>query len=345
MKVAFLIHSLEAPSCRYRVLQYLPYLRQQGIDLSIYLFRRPLLDKLKFYNSLAQYDIIVIQRKLFSPADFWYIRRRTKRIVYDFDDAIMYRSPRYKTPYSFSRRVKFAFMMRRVDEVIAGNQFLKSQVLPFNSKVVVLPTSIDLSQYTLRKEDDHPGPITIGWFGSRSSLRFLRNLIPAFENTFKKHSNIQLKIVCSEFLDSQTIPVIKKKWSLSEEVQDIQSFDIGVMPLSDDLWSRGKCGLKILQYNSVGIPAVCTPVGINREIIQDGVNGFWAQNEAEWEDRLSTLIDEKERRKEMGREGRKIIEQYYSVEATAPRLFSTLTEVAKKREDGEGRKIVLHDAP
>jgi len=103
--------------------------------------------------------------------------------------------------------------------------------------------------------------------------------------------------------------------------------------------------LKILQYNSVGIPAVCTPVGINREIIQDGVNGFWAQNEAEWEDRLSTLIDEKERRKEMGREGRKIIEQYYSVEATAPRLFSTLTEVAKKREDGEGRKIVLHDAP
>lgn len=330
MKVAFLIHSLEAPSCRYRVLQYLPFLRQRGMDISIHLFNRPLLDKLKFYHSLAQYDLIMIQRKLFSPVDFWYIRRRAKRIVYDFDDAVMYRSPRSKNPYSFSRKIRFVFMVRRVDGVIAGNQFLKSEVLPFNSKVVVLPTSIDLSQYTLKKDYDHLRPITIGWFGSKSSLGFLRNLIPSLENTFKKHSNIQLKVVCSEFPDSQTIPIIKKKWSLTEEVEDIQSFDIGVMPLSDNLWSKGKCGLKILQYNSVGIPAVCTPVGINRELIQDGVNGFWAQNEVQWEDRLSELIDEKERRKQMGLEGRKIVEKYYSLEVTAPRLFSTLTEATKK---------------
>jgi len=272
----------------------------------------------------------MIQRKLFSPVDFWYIRQRAKRIVYDFDDAVMYRSPRSKNPYSFSRKVRFAFMMRRVDGVIAGNQFLKLEVLPFNSKVVVLPTSIDLSQYTLKKDYDHLRPTTIGWFGSKSSLGFLRNLIPSIENTFKKHSNIQLKVVCSEFPDSQTIPIIKKKWSLAEEVEDIQSFDIGVMPLSDDLWSKGKCGLKILQYNSVGIPAVCTPVGINRELIQDGLNGFWAQNEVQWEDRLSKLIAEKERRKQMGLEGRKIVEKYYSLEVTAPRLFSTLTEAVKK---------------
>jgi glycosyltransferase involved in cell wall biosynthesis len=329
-KVAFLIHSLEAPSCRYRVLQYLPYLRQQGIDTSVHLFKRNLLDKLKFYNSLVQYDIIMIQRKLFSPVEFWYIRRRAKRIVYDFDDAIMYRSPRSKNPYSFSRKVKFAFMMKQVDGVIAGNQFLKSEVLPYNSKVFILPTSIDLSQYALKKDYYHSGPITIGWFGSRSSLLFLRNLIPTFENIFKKRPNIQLKIVCSEFLDSTHVPIVKKKWSLAEEVEDLKSFDIGVMPLSDDLWSKGKCGLKILQYNSLGIPAVCTPVGINREIVEDGVNGFWAQNDIQWEDRLSKLIDKRELRKEMGLKGREIVEKRYSLEVSAPRFFSTLKKVAEK---------------
>jgi glycosyltransferase involved in cell wall biosynthesis len=124
--------------------------------------------------------------------------------------------------------------------------------------------------------------------------------------------------------------VLKKNWSLQEEVADLQGLDIGLMPLIDDPWSKGKCGLKILQYNSVGIPAVCTPVGINRELIQDGVNGFWAQNEVQWEDSLSKLIDEKERRKEMGLVGRKIVEGYYSLEVTARRLFSTPTEVVKK---------------
>jgi glycosyltransferase involved in cell wall biosynthesis len=330
MNVAFLIHSLEAPSCRYRILQYLPYLRQQGLEVSIHLFKQNLRDKLSFYNTLEQYDIVVIQRKLFSPADFWYIRRKAKRIIYDFDDAIMYRSPRSNHPYSFSRRVKFAFMVRRVDGVIAGNQFLQSAVLPYNPNVVVLPTPIDLSQYTLKKDYDHGGPMTIGWFGSRSSLGFLRNLIPTFESLFKKYSNFQLKIVCSEFLDSESIPIIKKKWSLTEEVEDLQSFDIGVMPLSDDLWSKGKCGLKILQYNSVGVPTVCTPVGINREIVEDGVNGFWAQNEVQWEGCLSTLIDERERRKEMGLKGREIVKKRYSLEVTAPRLLSALKEMVKR---------------
>ncbi|MBM4276288.1 MAG: glycosyltransferase family 4 protein [Deltaproteobacteria bacterium] len=329
-KIAFLIHDPEAPSCRYRVLQFIPYLKRMGMDVSTHLFKHKFLDKWSFCNTVGGYDIIFIQRKLFSPIEFLYIRQKAKKIIYDFDDAIMYRSPRSKNPYSFSRRIKFALMMRRVDGVIAGNQFLKSEALPYNSNVVIIPTSIDLSQYTLKKDFDHSKPITIGWFGSRSGLGFLRNLIPIFENIFKKQINIQLKIVCSEFIDSANVPIIKKKWSLAEEVEDLKSFDIGVMPLADDLWSKGKCGLKILQYNSVGIPAVCTPVGVNREIVKDGVNGFWAQNEAQWEDRLLKLIHERELRKEMGLKGREIVERNYSIEANAPRLLSTLMGATEK---------------
>jgi glycosyltransferase involved in cell wall biosynthesis len=329
-RIAFLIHNPEAPSCRYRVLQFIPYLKRMGMDVSTHLFKHKFLDKWSFYNTVGEYDIIFIQRKLFSQIEFLYIRQKAKKIIYDFDDAIMYRSPRSKNPYSFSRRIKFAFMMKRVDGVIAGNQFLKSEALPYNSNVVIIPTSIDLSQYTLKKDFYHSKPITIGWFGSRSGLGFLRNLIPIFENIFKKQINIQLKIVCSEFIDSANVPIIKKIWSLAEEVEDLKSFDIGVMPLADDLWSKGKCGLKILQYNSVGIPAVCTPVGINREIVKDGVNGFWAQNEAQWEDRLLKLINERELRKEMGLKGREIVERNYSIEVNAPYLFSILKELTEK---------------
>lgn len=330
MKIAFLIHNREAPSCRYRVLQYLPYLKQKGVDISIHLFKHNLLDKFKFYNALGQYDILFIQRKLFSPVDFWYIRRRVKRIVYDFDDAIMYRSPRAQNPHSFSRWIKFVYIMKRVDFVIAGNEFLKSKVLPYNSNVVTLPTSIDLSRYRLKEDFHKERPINIGWLGSKSSLRYLKSLMPTFEGIFKKDPNIQMKIVCSEFLDSAHIPIIKKQWSMEEEEEDLKSFDIGVMPLSDDLWAKGKCGLKILQYFSVGVPVVCTPVGINREIVEDGINGFWAQNRDQWEDRLLRLIQNESLRREMGGKGRETVKKAYSLEVNAPRLFSFLKEMVEK---------------
>lgn len=126
------------------------------------------------------------------------------------------------------------------------------------------------------------------------------------------------------------MPVIKKQWSAEEEVADLKSFDIGIMPLMDDLWSRGKCGLKILQYYSVGVPAVCTPVGINRDIVEDGVNGFWAENGDQWENRLLRLVKEEGLRKEMGLRGREIVEREYSLEVNAPRLFEILKRVSER---------------
>ena len=327
MKVAFLIQGMEASSSRYRVLQYLPFLKEQGVDVSVHPRQQRWRDKLQFYNTLGQYDLLVIQRKLFTPVEFWYIRQKAKKIVYDFDDAVMYRSSGSASSTSFSRRLKFGYMMKRVDYVIAGNQFLKSEVLPYNEHVAVIPTTIDLSRYSAKEEADQRNVITIGWLGSSSTLKYLRPLIPVLEKTYRKHPNVQLKIVCDRFLDSLNLPVIKKRWASEEEEADLKSFDIGIMPLTDDLWSRGKCGLKILQYYSVGVPVVCTPVGINGEIVKDGVNGFWARNETEWEERLLTLIEEEGLRREMGINGRRTVEEGYSLEVNAPRLFSVINKV------------------
>lgn len=328
MKVAFLIHSLEVNSCRYRVLQYLPYFKKQGVDLSIHFYKRKWLDKLKFYNALDQYDIFYIHRRLFPPMEFWYIRKKAKKIIYDFDDALMYRSSGSKNPYSFSRRARFAYMMKRVDFVIAGNQFLKSEVLPYNPNMEVIPTSIDLSRYSLKGDFHQGGPITIGWLGSSSTLKYLKPLMPTFDKMYQKYPHFQLKMVCDQFLEGLHIPLVKKKWSAEGEESDLKSFDIGIMPLSNDLWSKGKCGLKILQYQTVGVPVVCTPVGINKDIVEDGVNGFWAQNEGEWEERLLKLIKEEELRREMGLKGRKTVERAYSLEVNAPRIIDVFKRVS-----------------
>jgi glycosyltransferase involved in cell wall biosynthesis len=328
MKVAFLIHSLEAPSVRYRVLQYLSYLQNQGVDGSIHFYKRRYQDKIAFYKTLGQYDILFIHRKLFSPIEFWYIRKKAKKIVYDFDDALMYRSSGSRNAHSFSRRFKFAYMMKRVNLVIAGNQFLKSQVIPYNPSVEVIPTSIDLSRTSVKKGYHSEGPITIGWLGSSSTLKYLSSLLPTLEKMFKGYPLFQLKIVCDQFLHSSYLPIIKKKWSSEEEEADLKSFDIGIMPLFDDLWSRGKCGLKILQYQSVGVPVICTPVGVNRDIIEDGVNGFWAQDKDRWEKGLLKLIQEDGLRREMGLEGRKTVEKGYSLDVNAPRILDVLKKVS-----------------
>jgi len=332
MKVAFLIHSLEVNSCRYRVLQYIPYLKKQGVKVSLHFYQRKWMDKLKFYNTLGHYDLLFIHRKLFSPMEFWYIRNQAHKIVYDFDDALMYRSSGSGTQRSFSRRLKFAYMVKRMDFIVAGNQFLKSETLRYNPHVEVIPTSIDLSRHNLKESSHRDGPITIGWLGSSSTLKYLRHLSPVFEDLFRIFPNTRLKIVCDDFFDLPNMPVIKKRWSLKEEVEDLKSFDIGIMPLTHDLWSQGKCGLKILQYYSVGLPVVCSPVGVNQDIVRNGENGFWAWNQDEWKYGLAELIKNEELRKTMGKRGRTAVEASYSLEVNEPRLLDVLKKTLEKEK-------------
>ena len=330
MKVAFLIQGLGASSSRYRVLQYLPFLKGQGVDISVHSRQQGWKDRLKIYNTLGQFDVLVIQRKLFTPAEFWYIRRKARKIIYDLDDAVMYRSSGSTRSTSFSRWLRFSYMMKRVDAVIAGNEFLRSEVLRFNDRVVIIPTTIDLSHYSEKERADQGNLVTIGWLGSSSTLKYLKPVIPAIEKVHQRHPEVQLKIVCDSFLEDLRVPLLKKRWRSEDEEADLKSFDIGIMPLEDDLWSRGKCALKILQYYGVGLPVVCSPVGINREIVKDGVNGFWARDEKEWEENLGLLIEDRDLRRQMGIQGRSTVEQDYSLEVNAPRLLSVMKEVAEK---------------
>ena len=335
MKVLFLIQGFSVAASRYRVLQYIPYLNSKGVETSVSLYPRTLKENFQFFNDLPQYDIIFLQRKRFNQPRLGWLRKRAKRIIYDFDDSVMYRNSKARDPISQTRRRRFVQMIKNSNFVIAGNEFLKSEVLPFNPNVEVIPTAIDQERYHLKTYPLQQDRVTLGWIGDHGSIHYLEKMRPLFEKIGEQYPHVDLKIVCDTFFDCERMKVIKKNWSSEEEVADLQGFDVGLMPLVDDPWSWGKCGLKIIQYQGVGLPVVCTPVGINKDLVEDGINGYWAMTPAEWEKKLSVLIENSELRERMGREGRRRVLENYTYQACAPRLLSILTRAMEKHPGGE----------
>jgi glycosyltransferase involved in cell wall biosynthesis len=294
------------------------------------LYPRTLKENFQFFNDLPQYDILFLQRKRFNQPRLGWLRRRAKHILYDFDDSVMYRNSKAKDPLSSSRRRRFVQMIKNSDFIIAGNKFLKREVLPFNPNVEMIPTTIDQERYHLKIYPIQQERVTLGWIGDHGSIHYLEKMRPIFDKIGEKYPHVGLKIVCDTFFDNDRMKVIKKKWSSEEEIADLQGFDIGLMPLIDDPWSWGKCGLKIIQYQGVGVPVVCTPVGINKDLVEDGVSGFYAETPDEWEEKLSILIEDHTLRERMGREGRKRVLEGYTLQACAPRLLSILKKVMER---------------
>jgi glycosyltransferase involved in cell wall biosynthesis len=224
-------------------------------------------------------------------------------------------------------------MVRGSDVVTVGNTFLREEVLKVDpqKQVFLIPTSIDSTLYPKKKKVLDSGKIILGWIGTKGNLRYLKQLEPVFETIAKRFPGIRLKVVSNDRYDSPFLPTIQKPWRLEEENEDLISFEIGLMPLSDDLWSRGKCGLKIVQYLSVGVPVVCTPVGVNCDIVQDGENGFWARHHQEWVDRLTTLIQDPALRQKMGMRGMEVIERGYSLAVTSEKFLKVLQHLSPTR--------------
>ena len=334
MRVIFLTHSSDQGH-RFRVEQYFPYLRDHGVEPKWQPLSGSWSERLMTYRQLPSFDVVCIQRRLLPPFEFYWIRKKSSKILFDLDDAIMYRSSSSPRPHSFSRRLKFRWMVKGSDAVTVGNQFLKEEVLRVDpgKKISIIPTCIDTALYPQKKKTSRHGEIILGWIGTKGNLKYLKKLEPVFEILGQRFPQIKLKVVSNDDYCSSHLPTIKKMWKLEDENEDLISFDIGLMPLQDDLWSRGKCGLKIIQYLSVGVPAVCTPVGINPDIIKDGENGFWATDSREWVDRLSALIENPDLRRQMGSKGIETVEREYSLAATSEKFFHVLESL----DPGQGK--------
>ncbi|MFH1037891.1 MAG: glycosyltransferase family 4 protein [PVC group bacterium] len=324
MNILALVPDRNAPSCRFRVDQFVRPLAGEGISLEIVELGRGGEDRRKSLKAAADFDGVVLHRKLLNRSDFRTLRRLARRLIYDFDDAVMFRDSNARRLESRMRRRKFQRLVSGADLVIAGNEYLRRWAAPHCHKVAVIPTAVDLSPFP-------PAPVggtggTIGWMGTGSNFVYLSLVESVLESLIRSRPGVSFQVVSDAKPVFRGLPAGVKKWSRDEEVPDLTGFDIGIMPLLDDPWAAGKCALKILQYSAAFLPVVCSPVGANREVIRDGVNGYFARVPSEWRRRLEDLLDSAERREEMGRAGRKIVEEGYSVSVMAPRLCRALRE-------------------
>lgn len=332
MRILFLASKLSEPSCRFRFLQFIPYLRARGIEVVVMDLAVPAVERLQIFRQAAQYDVVLIHRVLLGLLDFWSLRLHVRRYVFDFDDAIFLRdSSHRKGMRSWQRSLRFKRMVQSSQRVIAGNRYLGEWARKYQRDVIVLPTTVDLNGYPRTEQKDNGTP-TIGWIGTRSNLVYLESIAGALARIGASACKPALKIVSDAFFDCPGIEVIKKEWTLEEEPSDVASFQIGIMPLPDDPWTRGKCALKILQYMAAARPVVCSPVGANLEIVVEGQTGYFARTEDEWVSHLDRLLSCEEERARCGAAGRDRVERYYSTEAAVNNLLNALTLTSSPAE-------------
>ena len=324
-RVLLLAAGLDNPSARFRLLQYVPYLEAQGIQVKLGELAVPTQQRRKLLAGAGDYDAVLVHRALLRFGDYACLRRSARSYVFDVDDAIMFRDSAHRNLNSWSRQVRFRRMVRGTRLVIAGNNYLKAWAERFRARAVVIPTGIELKDYPLVSPGGASEPV-IGWIGTRVNLMYLQTIHGALGQVGRNYPHARLKVVCDAFPDIAGIDVVRKLWTLADESADARSFQIGVMPLPDDAWTRGKCGLKLLQYMAASVPVVCSPTGANADIVQHEVNGLYAKTEAEWVHCLERLLKDAVLRQRLGQAGRETVEAHYSVAGNASQFIAALLE-------------------
>ncbi|MDR7135854.1 glycosyltransferase involved in cell wall biosynthesis [Lysobacter niastensis] len=338
-------------SSRLRLLQYIPALQIAGIEVKA----APLLDdryvralyagrisassvldgywqRLKSLLQVGRYDVVWLEKELWpwlpslcetAPLP------RDVAVVADYDDAVFHRYDEH--PNAFVRQVlgrKVDRVMRRADLVTAGNAYLAERADAAGARRIErLPTVVDLQRYPRsEKTRESTGPVVIGWIGSPSTAGYLKAITPALQ-ALALRQPIRCVAIGARADQLEGTPFEAWTWREQDEVAMLQQFDIGAMPLPDASWERGKCGYKLIQYMACSLPVVASPVGVNREIVTQGINGLLASTTAEWVDALELLIADASLRRAMGAAGRRAVEDTYSLQAQAPRLVSLLREL------------------
>lgn len=326
-KILFLTRGTTTPSSRHRVFNYVPYLKEEGFEVKVIPFPKNCLRMFYLMFWVLWADVTVVQKKTMHVWEIYFLRLLTSNFIYDLDDLATERPKKIgdeKRNVSIEKR--FWLMLKMAKGVVVGNVFLQEYIsAKYKKAMVVIPTPINTALY-LPKKNYSTKTVTIGWIGLAGNLLYFDIMKEALTRLAAEF-DIALKIICNEFIDIDGVKVIKKQWNRDSEIYDLQSCDIGIMPLNTDEWAKAKCGFKALQCMGVAIPTVVSPVGINNQIIQDGENGFLAANTDEWYEKLKKLIVDENLRMTMGQKGRNTIEDEYSFTVCSKRLKDFLENI------------------
>jgi glycosyltransferase involved in cell wall biosynthesis len=324
-------------SSRYRLYNYVPEFERLGIRCRVTAPPKRDLSSRLFYLAkililAGRLDIVFIQKKIFKKPFLFLLKKRNPSIVFDMDDAMFARPTSVPVEAFDENRIRDSlnYQLGACTCVVVGNRFLKQYAVSCNPDVRIVPTPVAAAEIRNR-DKGQPNAVTVGWIGNRENLVYLRDL----ETVFRKVSQVCgkelfFKVICDEPLVLKDVRIKNVPWSLKREIDDLSEVDIGIMPLRDDDWSKGKCAFKILQFMSLGIPVVASAVGMNKEVVQAGVNGFLANTDEEWIRCISQLVQEDALRADLGRLCKKTIAAKYSYATTTPLLADILRHCAAR---------------
>jgi glycosyltransferase involved in cell wall biosynthesis len=345
-----------SPCQRYRFEQWAPFLRNLGAQIAFEPFEddglhaifyqrgyywaksrftlQAVVRRISVLKHIREFDVVYVHREaaLLGPPIFenW-VHRSGVPMVFDFDDAVwlpVSSGPNGKLSLLKCCGLRTRTACRNSAHVMAGNAYLAGFAQQYNRNVTIVPTTIDIAKYTVGKKTQNEVPV-IGWTGSFSTVPYLDTIRGALLRLARSR-RFRLRVVGTPEYRLEGVDVQASDWRADTEVDDLRVIDIGIMPLPDDAWSRGKCGLKALQYMGLGIPAVVSPVGVNSSIVKDGENGYTATTEDEWVAKLDLLLASPELRQKIGAVGRLTVEQEYSAQVHAPRVFNIFASVVRK---------------
>jgi glycosyltransferase involved in cell wall biosynthesis len=339
-------------SSRVRFYQYLPYLESHGCTATIaaplfgdnyvrglyqgniptFSVLRAYIARLGFMLRAGQFDLVWLEKEILPWVPSWIelgLFPVNVFLVVDYDDPVFHRYDLHR--FSVVRTLlgaKINSVMQRADVVIVGNNYLLDRARQAGAKrIELIPTVVDTSRYAVAHTPSER-PVTVGWIGSPTTDRYLSLVASALQRVIASRG-IRAVAVGANSRHLAGSPIEIRPWSEDSEVAEIQQIDIGIMPLPDEAWERGKCGYKLIQYMACGKPVVASPVGVNSVIVQHGINGFLASNEQEWVQAFELLCSDPLLRQSFGRAGRARVEQEYSLDVMAPKLEEILSSAVR----------------
>ncbi|HZT82377.1 MAG TPA: glycosyltransferase [Gemmataceae bacterium] len=335
MRLTALVEGQGHVCCRYRLAAFRPFLEAAGHSLNLRPWPRRAWHWPALLRELRQADVTIIQRRLLPGWLLALVRRSSRFLVFDLDDAVFLRDSYSPRGLHCPRRLRrFAAVCRAADAVAAGNHFLADAADRHAGpgRGHVIPTCVDPLRYPVARHERAGEGVELVWVGSSSTLQGLMAVRPLLENLGVRHPGLRLKLVCDRFFHLDHLPVVPCPWSEASEPAAIAAADVGISWVPDDLWSRGKCGLKVLQYMAAGLPVVANPVGVQAEMVRHGETGFLAGTPEEWAEAVGRLARDPELRRRMGRAGRRRVEEAFAVSVGAGRWLALLGGLGRGRQ-------------
>lgn len=367
LRVLFLTrYPMEGASSRYRVHQYVPYLESLGVACDVQPFMDDAMYRLSFspghtlrkawatvracWRRLSKlrhagaYDIVYLQRELFPFGPPFFerlLKQRGAVLFFDYDDALFIKKPsRYNPLATVLRSAGKTFtLFGLVDCVVAGNNWLRDRAREHGACAVTLDVAEDTQRIRMHAPHTNERPVTIGWLGSKSTVKYLREIEPVLQEVARRYPGVRFEVVGGGDFSQAGVPWVVTEWSLESELEALARFDIGLMPLPNEDWAKGKSGGKARTYMTAGVVPICAGIGYNLELIRDGETGFLCTTHEQWLDRICSAIEDAALRQRVATNARQDVEQRFSLTGQAQKMRSLFDTVLAAKAQGNPKEV------